>query len=77
MDEDHIEIRFPKGKVKSKHIAIIVVFAVFLYFMSEALKSIFVEGLENPHYAVLIIALTLLVIAVVVIHIVRQLLEED
>ena len=75
-EDNHIEIRFPKGKITPKQIAIICIFIVFIYFMSENLKSVFIEGFENPNYALLTIALILLVIGGVAIYAVRSFSKE-
>jgi len=74
---EHIEIRFPKGKIKPKHLAMIVCFAVFLYLLVEALKSVFSSGFSNPNYAIAVIALILVVITIVSIYTVQELSKEN
>lgn len=74
---DHIEIKFPKGKITSKQIAVIVLFAIFLYLLTEALKSIFSSGFPNPNYALVVIALILGAITIVAVYAIRKLTEEN
>ena len=72
-EDNRIEVRFPKGKMKPKHIAIIVVFALFIWVMCETLESVFSTGLANPNYATFTISLILLVIGAVSVYLVRLL----
>lgn len=76
-EEERIEFRFPKGKLKAKHIVLLACFAVFLYLLSQTLESVFSSGFSNPNYAIAVIALILVVITVVSIYTIRQLSKEN
>ena len=63
--------------MKSKHMAIVLVFGILIYFLIEALKAIFTTGFQNTNYALIAIALILLVICVVTVYVIRTLSKED
>ena len=72
-NDDHIEIKFPKGKLKAKHVAIVTVFVIFMYFLQDILKQVLATKFENPSISILIVALILTVIGSVTVYIVSQL----
>ena len=75
-EEERITIKFPKG-IKPKHLAIIVAFGLLTYFLLETLKSVFTSGFQNPNYALIVIALILVVICFVTVIVVRTLSKEE
>ncbi len=76
-EQDHYEVSVPKGKLKAKHIVILMCFAVSLYLLSEALKSVFSSGFSNPNYAIIVIALILAVITIVTVYTIRLVSKEN
>jgi hypothetical protein len=76
-EQDHYELTVPRGKLKGRHIILLAVFAVFLYILSEVLKSVFSSGLSNPNYAIIVIALILVVITIVTVYTLRLVSKEN
>jgi predicted Co/Zn/Cd cation transporter (cation efflux family) len=76
-EQDHYELRVPKGKLRAKHIVLVACFAIALYVLSETLKSVFSSGLSNPNYAITVIALILVVITIVCVYMSRLLSKEN
>jgi len=76
-EQDHYELKIPKGKLRAKHIALIVCFAIALYLLSEVLKSVFSSGFLNPNYAIIVIALILVVITTISVYTIRALSKEN
>mgnify|MGYP001103856649 CR=1 FL=1 len=75
-DDERIEIRFPKGKLKPKHVAIIIIFMIFMYFLVEALKSALATQFQNQNVTIFIIALILIVIVSFSTYVVYRLSKE-
>ena len=76
-EENNIELKLPKGKIKPKHVGMAIIFGIFVYVLCKTLESVFAKGFENPNYAIVVIALILLLIGVVCIYIIRQLSKES
>jgi protein-S-isoprenylcysteine O-methyltransferase Ste14 len=75
-EEERFVIKIPKG-IKPKHLAIIAIFGLLIYLLVEALKSVFVSGFSNPNYAIVVIALILVVICILTVFVIRTILRED
>jgi lipopolysaccharide export LptBFGC system permease protein LptF len=76
-EQDRYELKVPKGKLRAKHIVLIVCFAIVLYVLSETLKSVFSSGFSNPNYAIIVIALILSVITIIAVYTIRLLSKEN
>ena len=76
-EQNHYELKIPKGKLRAKHITLIACFAIALYLLSEVLKSVFSSGFLNPNYAIVVIALILVVITAIFIYTARSLSKEN
>jgi membrane-bound acyltransferase YfiQ involved in biofilm formation len=76
-EQDHYEVIVPKGKLKPKHLLVLACFGAFLYLLSEVLKSVFSSGLSNPNYAIIVIALILVVITTVTVYTLRLVSKEN
>lgn len=74
--DDHIEIKFPKGKLKAKHVAIVIVFAIFIYFLTDSLKQVLTTRFDDPNHAIMVIALILVLIGIVAVYIIRTLSKD-
>lgn len=71
-----ITIQFPEG-IKSKHVAIIAIYAFIVYFLIQALQSIFTSGFQNTNYALIAIAFILVVLCLITVYVVRTLSKEN
>jgi divalent metal cation (Fe/Co/Zn/Cd) transporter len=74
-EEERIVFKFPKG-IEPTTIAVIIVFGLIVYFLSDTLKSIFAEGLKNPNYAIVVIALILVVLCFLFVYVIRALTKK-
>jgi tryptophan-rich sensory protein len=76
-EQERFEVRVPKGKLKAKHIGLIACFAIVLYLLTEVLNSVFSSGFSNPNYAIVVIALILVVITIIAVYTIRQFSKEN
>lgn len=75
-DEDRIEIKFPKG-IKSKDLAIIVIFGIVISLMLWTLQNVFTSGFQNTNYAIIVIAFILVAICFIVVYVIRAVSKEE